>query len=304
MLHRRAAMALKISLIIRPPGDEAVVAELGRLVRSLRAAGHRVSPRLTFEARDAARFARGAAGRNYDLVLAAGGDGTINEVVNGLARSEWQPRLGVIPIGTANDFANGLHLPLSAEDSLDVAIFGRPVAMDVAEVNRRCFINVSTGGFGAEATESASLESKRKLGKLAYILTGARKLVDLKPSRARFVGDEGEIYDGDFFFFAVGNARRTGGGTLVTPRADVEDYKLDIVIVPAHSRMDFLALLPDLRAGTHLDSDDVLYVQTRQFEVNADQAFRVNADGEAMRGRSFRYRILERPLSVMVPWNE
>ena len=297
-------MALKISLIVRPPGDESVVEELRGLVKSLRAAGHHVSPRMTFEARDAVRFARAAAHRKYDLVLAAGGDGTINEVVNGLARSEWQPRLGVIPIGTANDFARGLQLPESAEDALDVAIFGRPVAIDVAEVNHRCFINVSTGGFGAEATESAPREAKRKLGKLAYIVTGAKKLVDLKPTQARFVGDDGEIYKGKFFFFAVGNARRTGGGTLVTPRADVVDNKLDVVIVPALPRLDFLALLPDLRAGTHLDSEDVLYLQTENLEVEAGTSLRVNADGEAMRGRAFHYRILERPLSVMVPWND
>ena len=296
-------MPLKISLIVRPPGSEAVVKELRALVRGLRAAGHVVTPRMTFEAFDAVRFARAAARRHFDIVLAAGGDGTINEVVNGIARCDWQPRLGIVPIGTANDFAHTLHVPDSAEEALDIALTGRPVAVDVGEVNRRCFINVSTGGFGAEATESAPQEAKRKLGKLAYLLTGARKLVDMKPGRARFVSADGEIYNGEFFFFAVGNARRTGGGQLVTPRADLGDCKLDVVIVPALPRLDFLALLPDLRAGTHLESADVIYVQTQSLEVHAETTVRVNADGEALRGSSFSYKILERPLSVMLPWN-
>jgi lipid kinase YegS len=293
---------LRIALVVRPPGNEALVEELRAAVKMLRASGHHVEPRMTFETFDAVRFARVAARRRYDLVLAAGGDGTINEVVNGVVRCDWQPRLGIIPIGTANDFARTLGLPDEPEDAIDVALGGRPAAVDVGEVNRRCFINVSTGGFGAEATESAPLESKRKLGRLAYLLTGARKLVHMESASARFVGDAGEIYGGEFFFFAVGNARRTGGGQLVAPRARLGDSLLDVVIVPALPRLDFLALLPDLRAGTHLDSPDVLYVQTRTLEVHADAPLRVNADGEPMRARSFCYRILERPLSVMMPW--
>ncbi|MGH7467287.1 MAG: diacylglycerol/lipid kinase family protein [Longimicrobiales bacterium] len=296
-------MSLKISLIVRPPGDEGVVGELREAVKLLRAAGHQVSSRMTFGTFDAVRFARVAARRRCDLVLAAGGDGTINEVVNGMARCGWQPRLGIVPIGTANDFAHTLRLPERIEDAVEVALSGRPAAVDVGEVNGRCFINVSTGGFGADATASASLEAKRKLGKLAYLLTGARKLVELKPNRARFTGDDGEIYKGEFFFYAVGNARSTGGGQRVTPRADIGDGKLDVVIVPALPRLDFLALLPDLRAGTHLESSDVLYVQTRVLDVQSDTPMRINADGEAVRGRAFHYAILERPLSTMLPWD-
>jgi diacylglycerol kinase (ATP) len=295
-------VSLSISLIVRPPADEAVVEELRNVVQVLRAGGHRVSPRMTFGTFDAVRFARAAARRHADVVLAAGGDGTVNEVVNGLVQCDWQPRLGVVPIGTANDFANTLGIPESVWDAIDVALRGRASAVDVGEVNGRKFINVSSGGFGADVTGSASQEAKRRLGKLAYLLTGARKLVELKPARACFVGDTGVIHDGEFIFFAVGNARQTGGGQLVTPRAELGDSKLDVVIVPALARLDFLALLPELRAGTHLDSPDVIYVQTRRLEVSAEQPMRVNADGEAVRARRFSYRILERPLSVMQPW--
>jgi diacylglycerol kinase (ATP) len=297
-------MSLKIALIVRPPGDEGVVSELREVVNLLRGTGHQVFPRMTFGEFDAVRFARGAARRHTDLVLAAGGDGTVNEVVNGIARCSWQPRLGIVPIGTANDFASTLGLPERAEDAVEVGLSGRPVAVDVGEVNGRCFINVSTGGFGADATTGATLEAKRKLGKLAYLLTGARKLIELKPQRAQFSGDAGEFYNGDFFFFAVGNARSTGGGQRVTPRAEIGDARLDVVIVPALPRLDFLAMLPDLRAGTHLESSDVLYMQTRMLDVSAAAPMRVNADGEAVRARRLHYQILERPLSVMLPWNE
>ncbi len=294
-------MALRIALIVRPRDADPRLAELRAAVLRLRAAGHRVRPRLTYEVGDARRFARAAALSRCDLVLAAGGDGTVNEVVNGIASSWWQPRLGVVPVGTANDFAAGLGLPPSVPDAVEVALRGRPIVVDAARVNERYFVNVSTGGFGAEATEAAAPDAKRKLGPLAYLVMGAKQFVGLKKRRARFVVDGAVLHEGEFLVFAVGNARRTGGGTLLTPLARYGDGKLDVVIVPGLSRLDFLALMPDLRAGTHLESPDVLYVQATSLRVESERPLRVNADGEPLRGRSFAYTISPRPLSVMVP---
>lgn len=294
-------MGLKIALIIRPPGDAGRVDELREAVRRLRAAGHAVAPRLTFEAGDAVRFAREAAGARVDLVIAAGGDGTVNEVVNGIGWSRWQPRLGIVPIGTANDFAAGLGIPHDVEGAVRIAVSGRPIAVDVARVNRRLFVNVSTGGFGAEATEHAPLETKRLLGPLAYLVTGVREFVELHPARARFTIGGKRFYEGEFLLYAVGNARRTGGGSLLTPRAEFGDGKLDVMVVEAMPRLEFLALLPDLRAGTHLGSPGVRYAQAPSVVVTAAHELSVNADGEPMRARRFRYTLRPRPLTAMVP---
>ncbi|HET9984695.1 MAG TPA: diacylglycerol kinase family protein [Longimicrobiales bacterium] len=286
-------------MIIRPRGADARIEELRQAVQRLRAQGHRVRPRLTFEGGDARRFAENAARAHCDMVLAAGGDGTINEVVNGIVRSRWQPRLGIVPVGTANDFASGLGLPAGVSDAVGVAVRGRPLAVDVARVNRRFFINVSTGGFGAEATAGSAPEQKRRLGAFAYILAGAKQLVGMTPTAARFIVNGEVLHDGGFLVFAVGNARQTGGGTLITPRARYGDGKLDLVVVPALSRLDFLSLLPDLRTGSHLESPDVLYVQASEIMVEARSPITVNADGEPMAGRRFRYGIRRRPLTVM-----
>ncbi len=294
-------MALRIAVIVRPRGDDPRLRELREEVRRLRAAGHRVWPRLSRAPGEAIRLAAGAAASRCDLVLAAGGDGTINEVVNGIAASAWQPRLGVVPVGTANDFAGGLGIPHSVADAVEVALRGRPIVVDAARVNERYFVNVSTGGFGAEATEAAAPDTKRKLGPLAYLVLGAKQFVGMKKRRARFEVDGAVLHEGEFLVFAVGNARRTGGGTLLTPLARYGDGKLDVVIVPGLSRLDFLALMPDLRAGTHLESPDVLYVQATTLRVESERSLRVNADGEPLRGRSFRYDISPRPLSVMAP---
>jgi diacylglycerol kinase (ATP) len=294
-------MHRNIVLVVRPPADEARLEELRAAVRALRADGHRLRVRVTFEAGDARRFARGAALAGADVVVAAGGDGTINEVVNGLAAAETDTALAVLPFGTANDFARMLELPDELEASLRVAVDGVAVPIDVATVNRRCFVNVSTGGFGATASQAASRGIKRRLGRVAYLITGARRLVRFDFCSAAFVADGDVVHRGPFAFFAVGNARWTGGGTQVTPAADPGDGRLDVVIVTGQSRLDLLTLLPAIRSGSHLDDEHVLYVRAARLEVRTRDEIPVNADGERVAGRRFRYGLLDRRLPLMVP---
>ncbi len=294
-------MGLRITMVIRPRGEDARMEELREEVERLRSAGHDVQPRLTFEGGDAVRFAAAAARARRDLVVSVGGDGTLNEVVNGIRGARWQPRLAIVPTGTANDFAAGLGLPESIGEALEVAVRGRPRAVDVGKVNGRRFINASTGGFGAEATESASPETKKLLGAWAYLVTGVKKFVELRSTPARFVADGRSIHDGGALVFAVGNGRQTGGGTMLTPRAELGDGLLDLLVVPEMSRLDFIALLPDLRAGTHLQSADLIHCRVRQLEIVAEEELTVSVDGEPLRSRRLRYSVEPRPLSVMTP---
>lgn len=294
-------MARSITLIIRPGLPAAQLEELGAGVAALRAAGHLVRVRVAFEPGDVRRFARAAGLGGCEVVAAAGGDGTVNAVVNGLMAVERPVALAVVPLGTGNDFANELKLPNVPAEALAVAAEGRCVTVDVARVNRRCFINVSTGGFGAEATQATSRVVKRRLGRLAYVLRGARQLRRFRPARAKFRADGRVVHEGEFLFFGVGNGNRTGGGTRITPRADMSDGKLDLMVVGKVSRLELLALLPDLRAGTHLQSEHVRYFRAHEVIVECRGTVPVNADGEAVAGRTFRYDLLERPLNVLVP---
>jgi len=294
-------MNQSIVMIVRPGVAEEALAALGAEAERLRAAGSRVELRTTAEPGDGERLARAAADAGAQLIIAAGGDGTLNEVVNGLASASCRPRLAVVPLGTANDFANGLGIPSDVGGALSIALEGRPLDVDLPMVNDRYFINVSTGGFGAEATEQAPAESKRMLGAWAYLVTGAKQFADLRPVTGTIEAEGRVAHRGAFLLFAVGNARQTGGGSLLTPRAELNDGLLDLLVVRAVPRLDFLALLPDLRAGTHLESPDIVYAQTSSIVIRSDEEISVNADGEPMRGTEFRYRIGERPLVVMAP---
>lgn len=292
---------MQISVIVRPREGMEGLNEVQEAVRRLRSEGHTVSPQLTFEAGDAVRFARSATESGAELVIAAGGDGTVNEVVNGLVAARSTARLAIVPMGTANDFAFGLQVPHTIPDAFSVAVNGRTHEVDVALLNDRYFVNVSTGGFGATATEETPSDTKRLLGPWAYVITGVRKFSELRPSHVTIETPAGEAFSGEVMLFAVGNAKRTGGGSMLTPRAEFGDGQLDVLIVPAMARMDFIALLPDLRAGTHVDNPSVMYFRTESLEVTSDDELSVNVDGEPIRGTRFRYSLADSSLTLMVP---
>jgi diacylglycerol kinase (ATP) len=302
---------VQIGLIINAKSPEAVE-ELRQAVDRLREQGHQVRPRLTFEGGDAAAFAREAAEWGAELIIAAGGDGTINEVANGIhaylaagAEDEESapavPRLGIVALGTANDLAHNLTLPLEIPAAVEVAVHGIPVGTNVGLINDRCFLNVSTGGFGAEATGGAPPAAKRALGTLAYLVEGIKRFAALQLATARFSAGDEELHHGPFLLFAVGNSRRTGGGTELTPRAEIKDDLLDVCIVKEISRVEFLRLLPDLRAGEHLEHPAVIYRQVRGLDIKAEVELHVNADGEPLKEKHFRYRISPHTLVLMVP---
>jgi diacylglycerol kinase (ATP) len=291
---------MRIELVINTDSPEALTA-LREGVATLRAEGHTVQPHLTFEAGDAERFAAEAASKGVDRVAAAGGDGTVNEVLNGLLASESSPALAIIPLGTANDLAAELEIPADPAEALRLAVEGTTHAVDVASVNGRHFLNVSTGGLGAEVTSDTSDELKRLLGPVAYAITGVRKFAELRPFPARFSAGDELFYEGEFLVFAVGNARRTGGGNRLTSAAEMGDGLLDLCVVEGMSLLEFARIAPLLRSGRHVDHPQIVYRQVRSVTVEAREELQVNADGEPISGKRFDYQLTPRRLNLVSP---
>ena len=271
---------------------------LRHLVSWVREKGHSVDPRVTWEQGDAIRFAREGAERGVDVVVAVGGDGTINEVVNGLDGSDVP--LGIIPLGTANDFARQVGIPDDPDHAMDVVLRRAPRAIDTADLNGRRFLNVSTGGVAAEATAETPTEAKEQLGPLAYAITGVRKLAELAPRRARITAPGVDV-DTEFLLFAVGNGRSTGGGSRITPRALVTDGLLDVCIIPAMPRAEFARLLLRIKKGEHLDGNEVQYFQVPTVTIAADGPVSVNVDGESSEATTLSYRSRPHDLRVHIP---
>ncbi len=283
----------RLGLIIN--GARANHATLRDVVSSLRDRGHVVEPRVTFEEGDAALATRAAADRGVDAVVAVGGDGTVNEVANGLLGRETP--LGIVPLGTANDFARQAGIPMDPAHALDLVVQREPLRMDSAVLNGRRFVNVSTGGLGAEATAETPTEAKQALGAFAYAITGVRKLTQFEPWRARFAGP-GFEHRCSFLLFAVGNARETGGGTTLTPRASVTDGLLDVCIVEEMARAEFARLVLKLKRGDHLDHPGVVYTQLPSLTVDVQHEITVNVDGEPTVQRELTYEV--RPMDLVV----
>jgi lipid kinase YegS len=279
-MHRKKRFAMIIH------GARADLPALRHLVSWVRGKGHELEPRITWEAGDATTFAREAAARGVDAVIAAGGDGTVNEVVNGLADTETP--LGIIPVGTANDFARQAGLPMDADHAMDVILHRKARRVDTISLNGRRFLNVSVGGLGAEATAETPTGAKEQLGALAYALTGVRKLADLAPGRAHFATPAVAL-DVEFFVFAVGNARASGGGALLTPRARLDDGLLDLCVVESCTRAELARLALRMKRGDHLSMDGVHYTQAPSLTVQATAPLAVNVDGEPGTERELRY---------------
>lgn len=270
---------------------------LRHLVTWVRGKGHSVDPRVTWERGDGIRFAREGAARGVDAVVAVGGDGIVNEVLNGLDGSDVP--LGIVPFGTANDFARQVGIPDDPDHAMDVVLRHAPRSIDTAELNGRRFLNVSSGGVAAEATSETPADAKEQLGPLAYAITGVRKLADLAPRRARITAPGVEL-DTEFLLFAVGNGRATGGGARITPRALVTDGLLDVCIIEAMPRADFARLLLRVKKGEHLDAGEVRYFQVPTVTIAADGPVSVNVDGESSEATTLSYRSRPHDLRVHV----
>ena len=271
--------------------------DVRHLVSWVRDKGHHVEAHATFEAGEAFAIAAAAAKRGVDVVAAAGGDGTVNEVVNGL--DGFDVPLGIIPLGTANDFARQVGIPADADHAMDVILQRKPRRLDTGSLNGRRFLNVSTGGVGAEATAETPPEMKETLGPLAYAISGMRKLADFHPQSARFTGD-GFEYDGEFLMFAVGLTRSTGGGTMVTPMASATDGLLDLCVIGNMSRRDFARMVLRVKRGEHVGEDGVLYAQVKAVTIDAHEPIPVNVDGEMSNSNRLTYRARSRDLWVHV----
>lgn len=263
----------------------------------VRERGHYTDVRVTFERGDAERIAREAAAAGADVVVAVGGDGTANEVVNGL--DGYDTPLGVLPLGTANDFARQAGIPANVDHAMDVILVRKPVLIDTASLNGRRFLNVSTGGIGAEATAETPSQAKAALGQLAYAITGIRKLADFATKHAVFRSG-GFVLECDFLIFAVGSGLASGGGRLVTPHASTTDGLLDLCIVERMPRREFARTVLRLRHGEHVGEEGVHYVRMHELTIEGKTPISVNVDGEVSDSVRLEYRARPKDLRVYV----
>ena len=266
-----------------------------------RALGRRIEVRVTRRKGDARRFVAEAG--ETDLLIAAGGDGTLNEVVHGLMdlSKGARPALGVVPLGTANDFAAGCGIPRDPEEALALCMEGEAAPIDIGKANEHWFLNAASVGFGAEVTATTPPELKRLLGHAAYTVMGAILAMNVHHYHGRLTLPDREI-TGSGPVAIVGNGRQTGGGVQVAPRARIDDGLLDVLIVRQIPAMALLTAARELQELSP-DGEYISYWQTPWAEVYPEEAIPVNLDGEPVQFSSVRYEAVPRAIRLIVPPN-
>ncbi len=264
-------------------------------VEALRRRGIDLSVRVTWEYGDAERYVREAVADGVDTVVAAGGDGTLSAIAGALAGCAGDaaelPGLGVVALGTANDFATAAHLPLEVDAAFDVVRNSPAQAVDLLRIEGSGRVwwcaNLASGGFGTQVTVETDEGLKKLLGGLAYLITGISRLGKIEPIRARIEAPDFE-WQGNFIALGIGNGRQAGGGQVLCPDAVIDDDLLDLTIVPelvGEVGNTVGALLTQGRQGA-LDRV-ALRRQLPWVRIEADKPFTLNIDGEPFESNRF-----------------
>jgi lipid kinase YegS len=269
--------------------------DLRGAVQTMREAGIALDVRVTWEDGDAERYVAEAIADGVDTVIAAGGDGTLSEVATTLAHrdetADALPSLGLVPLGTANDFATAAGIPERPLAALQLVreVVAAPLdllRLDADDGVHWC-ANLASGGFGTEVTVETDEGLKKMLGGLAYLITGIARLGRIDPLQARLRGPE-FAWEGDLIALGIGNGRQAGGGQALCPDALVDDGQLDLTIVPDLSG-DVAATVGTLiKEGKHAALDRVATrVRLPWVELASDQPLTLNLDGEPVASRRF-----------------
>lgn len=270
----------KARIIYNPTaGREQFKRNVSSVIERFEAAGYETSAHATTGEGDATEAARFATQQAFDLVVVAGGDGTINEVIKGIAPEEKRPKLGIIPAGTTNDFARALHIPRDPLKALDIILNGQTMYLDVGYVNDEYFINIAGGGDLTELTYDVPIKLKTILGYFAYFVRGIEKLPSMKPVRTKIEYDGQEI-DEEIMLFLITNTNSVGGFEKLAPDAKINDGFFDLIILRKTSLAEFIKLAMLLLRGLHIDDERVIYAQAKRINVTPADRMLLNIDGE------------------------
>ncbi|MFM8952314.1 MAG: lipid kinase YegS [Planctomycetaceae bacterium] len=238
-----------------------------------------------------------------DRVIAGGGDGSVNELANGLMAlaPAARPSLGVLPLGTANDFATACRVPADAEAALRLAVTGEAVSIDLGRCNNDCFVNVASGGFGAAVTASTPVELKNFLGGGAYTLMGLVQAVHFTPYDCAIRTPAGAVA-GRIVVGAICNGRQAGGGQPLAPAALLDDGLLDVVALRQFPRGAAAQVVAEILAADGA-GEYVERLRVPWIEVTAPAPIPVNLDGEPLQCTTLRFTVEPACIRVVLPPN-
>ena len=269
-----------------------------RAAAALESAGQTIDLCFTREPGHATELARRAVREKAERLIVCGGDGTIREVVLALAHSPVE--LGLLPFGTANDFARALSVPRRFDQALHTLLHGRSRRLDLGRVEDRLFCTVAAFGFDAEISHAMSTGRIPFSGTTGYLYAALTHLSTYQPPHVRIAGEFG-TFEGEVLLVASGNTSSYGGGMKIVPTADPQDGKLDVCIVGKMSRWKILNVLPRLFSGSHIHHPAVRLERSSWLQIETSRPHIMHADGEYLAETPATLQIEPAALSVILP---
>ena len=246
---------------------------------------------------EAEAMARRGAAEGFEKIVAAGGDGTINEVVNGLAGTGTM--LGLLPIGTMNVFATELGLPVhDLELCWDIVKGDNTRAVDLPKANQKFFVQLAGVGLDAQVVKETSAQLKRSFGPLSYVIS-AVQIAARKPPKLFIQSDDTSIDEGSLVL--VGNGRLYGGPFPFFKRAALDDGLLDVIVFKRLGYLEIIKYLQDVVFSSNIRVPEIEYFQTVRLRVESDQTVPVELDGELVGNCPVEFSLQENSLRVLVP---
>jgi len=253
---------------------------------------------------DAERFARAAVKSGCECIIVAGGDGTLNGVINGVGLRAKRVCIGIVPLGTGNDFARALGLPPTVSENIEVLRSENLRAIDLVRVRAertRFFVNVSAGGFSGLVDEKLTPEIKRTWGPFSYVRSAAAALPKLHGYKTRVVFDDDEALSMDLYNVVIGNGRYVAGGLPIAPEADPTDGLLDVILIPKRSLPEMALVAAEILLAKHLSNRAVIFRRAKKIAVRSRPGMWFNVDGELVGNAPVTFQIVPKAIRFVVP---
>lgn len=271
-----------------------------RTLEVLTGLGYDITEMETKKQQDATNFAEIACKESYDFLVTLGGDGTISEVVNGLAPQNNRPLFTFIPMGTVNDFARALGIPLEPEIAIEALKMKNIEYVDIGKIGEKYFINVVAIGDIASNVAETPIEQKTKYGSLAYLMTGAKALINNEEVNMTIKHDQGE-WRGKTILVLVALTNSVGGFEKLVNSAKINDGRLHVFIIKQSSIASIARMGAKLIIG-NLDKDqDVERFTTKSLRIEADRELFCNVDGDPGACTPFDLQVYTKHLKMLIP---
>lgn len=290
----------KARIIYNPTsGRELSKAFLPDVLNALESVGYETSAYATTKKGDAITEAK-RVGSSFDLIVSMGGDGTVNEIINGIGGLEKRPKLATIPTGTSNDFASALGIKKEFPFILETLKNNQFKSIDIGKMNHRYFINVMGGGNLTDLSYEVPSKLKTTLGQLAYVMKGAEKMVKLRPYHIT-LETNGHKFSEEVLLFLVSNSNIVGGFHQLVPYANLDDGLFDVFLLKNCPLTELTKVINSFLSGHLLSNENIIHFQTNTLHISSNEIISINIDGELGGVSPCSIQNLPKHLDILIP---